>query len=147
MKKHLLIDTGFWIGLADDRDQHHQDALDLIETVQRHKILVPWPITYEVLRTKHTKRFQYLEAIKKALAHFNCIFVEDAPYREECLAACLNQRHGGRGFSLVDMILRSIIDGYHHEISHFITFNPRDFYDICGQRQVGILPEGIHARR
>lgn len=150
MKRNILIDAGYWIGLADERDQHHQDAVELFQHLQRNKVLLAWPVTYEILRTKHakhTKHVRYLETIKKALATLEVIFVDDAPYREECLVACLDQRPGGRGFSLVDMVLRAIIDGRHQEIGHVVTFNPRDFYDICGPRQIGILPDGIVAKR
>lgn len=140
MKDHILIDAGFLIALAYRQDQYHDTAIGIAKDIVVYNILCPWPITYEILRTKHTKRFDYLQVVRNFITSYKVTLLNDTPYRETCLNDCLRQEMRGRGFSLVDMVLRSIINANPQDIGYLITFNDKDFVDICGQHRIEILP-------
>jgi len=141
MKRNVVIDAGFWIGLVDDRDQYHKMAVELGEKLSFQKLFCPWPITYEILRTKNIKRSSYLHRLRKAFEFYKVTLVDDAPFRQDCLSKVLRQDLRQRRLSLVDMVLRAILEKEHRQIGYLVTFNPKDFIDICSRRQVRMLPE------
>lgn len=46
-KTPLLIDAGFWIALADKKDDHHQKAVKILKTIEGHQWITTWPVLTE----------------------------------------------------------------------------------------------------
>lgn len=47
----VLVDTGVWYGRCDPKDTAaEREVVDaLYERIQRHSIVIPWPVMYETL--------------------------------------------------------------------------------------------------
>ncbi len=56
MAKKVLVDTGYWIALFNERDQHHVAAQVLENELAIHTLLVPWPTLFECVDTRLSRR-------------------------------------------------------------------------------------------
>ncbi|WP_448528363.1 hypothetical protein [Raineya sp.] len=81
--------------------------------------------------------------IKKA----NFERVDDVPYRDIALEKLLDDNSIDRkcNLSLVDIVLREMLADISFKINFFITFNAKDFADICSKRRIEIVPNGNFA--
>ena len=52
----VLIDSGFFIALFNERDRHHASARELEEWLDFVPIVLPWPILYETVNTRLARR-------------------------------------------------------------------------------------------
>jgi len=140
----VCVDAGFLIGLFDPSDAHHHSAKDQFELIfgedsGRHTLLIPWPTLYESLGTRFARdpakvaslgrTWQYLDKAERL------VLLDDAPYREESLAAQIEESR--RRLSLVDRVLRAMILEDEPRFEFFLTYNRGDFIDAC--RGSGIL--------
>ncbi len=53
--ENILIDTGFWIALYNERDRYHNDAIEIIELIADSNLILPWPTLYETINTRFSK--------------------------------------------------------------------------------------------
>ena len=136
---NILIDAVLLIGLCDHKDQHHNKSLEILKKIHRFRLYLPWPITYEVLRTKGVKNIRYIRNLKKYNRDLNFEFIDDAPYREAAYRQTLKSALMGRSISMVDMILRFIMDKEHIKVDFLATFNIGDFQDVCKKRNIPII--------
>ena len=60
--------------------------------------------------------------------------LDDSPYRVEAYRAVARNAH--RPMSLVDAMLRGIIEDTNVAVAAMLTFNQRDFNDVCRQHLV-----------
>lgn len=136
----VLTDANFWIALFDKRkDEHHSEAVRIIGQIERAQILFPWPIFYEVLRTRFVRNLIWVDEFYKTIKSLSVNLIDDALYREKALEQTLEwARIGKRQISLVDMVVRHILGDTKFRIISFITFNPKDFVDICKRRSISI---------
>ena len=137
----ILADTGFWYAAFDQRDENHASAISILDTVGPIPFLFPWPLCYEVLRTRFVKRQAFIQGflhLRKAERLFD---VDDTPYRTRALEAALDfSRIGKRPISLVDMVIRLVIDDGRFRIGEVITYNKGDFHDVCRSRRIPMRP-------
>lgn len=139
--QNLIIDTGFWIGFYDERDAHHAKAVELAVYLEDCHVLIPWPSLYETLNSRFVRRSAQLHGFELLLHKPGTVLLSDARYREQALAsvASLNRQTRGRGMSLVDIVIRAMIEDVNIRIDALITFNKPDFLAACLSRQVEIL--------
>lgn len=137
MAKKILADTGFWFALFNDDDNYRTEAIIIEEDIQFHSLLIPWPTLYESIRTRVAKRKDNVDKLKRYLEKSSTILVDDQTYRNDSLQFVLenNIRH----FSLVDHVIRSMLADKSLRIDAFISFNPKDFYDVCDSRKIEML--------
>ncbi len=78
-----------------------------------------------------------MDKLKRYVEKPSTILVDDQTYRNDSLQFVLenNPRH----FSLVDHVIRSMLSDKSLRIDAFISFNPKDFYDICDARKIEML--------
>jgi len=138
--EHLLADTGLWYALFDARDPYHHAAREKAEYLDMFRVVVPWPILYETLRTRfvrNTKALGYFESyIKKS----HITFLDDSPYRDAALGLAFQSALVlMRPLSLVDCAIRLVLDDVNTKIDYLVTFNERDFLDICQRRGIEIV--------
>lgn len=139
----LVGDTSFWIAAFDPKDQFHKTAVRFLEIIPSKVILMPWPIMYEVLRTRTVKNSQMIAGFNRIIRRPKVHKVDDTSYRIECLESTLANA-SRRPISLVDMIVRAVLMDNKYTISQLLTFNPADFVDVCQDRNVRIWPESSH---
>jgi len=135
-----LVDTGYWYALLDDRDEHHGDAVDKYPTLQRLQYLIPWPVMYETLCTRFTRRPLVVRQFEGILKRPNAVKFDDTKYRDAALAIALDTaKSHPNTISAVDAVLRLVLDDPSARVDCIFTFNPGDFRDVCVRRQVDIL--------
>lgn len=129
----VLADSTFWIDCLDPREPvAHTRARVVLDQARRGRWLMPFPILYEVLRTRLTRRPRQMAELTRMLRSLSIELVDDAPFRDAALRKSLEvYPRQGRSISLVDAVLREIIQGRQFRIRWFVTSNPGDFEDVC----------------
>ena len=90
--------------------KEHGNATLIMEEIQKFHLLLPWPILYELLRTRFIKKKIWVQQFRKSLRTLNIEYINDDIYREKALYNTLEQdSSSGRNISLVDMIIRNIL--------------------------------------
>lgn len=137
--KNVLTDTCFWIAFFDKTDEKHQTSVSIMEQIERTTIILPWPILYEVLRTKFVKNKLWVANFNRLLTQLKIEYIYDDDYRQNALwdffGLSLKDK---RNISFVDVVLRSMLKNINLRIDYLITYNERDFIDICKLRKVPI---------
>ncbi|WDN87798.1 hypothetical protein BuS5_00766 [Desulfosarcina sp. BuS5] len=136
MAKSIVIDTGFWFALFDDRDRYHEDALLYFEYIAPHTLLIPWPTLYETLNTRFSRRQSWTEKFHRIIKSHSTYYISDKDYKEVSLNYFFS--HGQR-FSLVDIIIRNILEDDSVKIDAILTFNESDFIDICYKKGIELF--------
>ena len=140
MANRILVDTGFWYAIFDKEDVYHKISTDIYNKYFNkieYDILIPFPTMYELLRTKFIKNKLVLSRISDMLKNNKLIKVYDDEYRNQALLLTLEEPK--RNISLVDNIIRLMLDDTKISAKGIITFNVGDFQDICRKKQVQIL--------
>ena len=137
----ILIDTGVWYSLCDQRDRMVGDkSIGAIQKlIAAHSIAFPWPIAYETLRTRLVRNRLALERFEQQLKSARVEYVDDSPYRMDALALSIDSSlHRARPLSMVDCLMRIFMDDADTRIRYLVTFNVGDFADICAKRKIEI---------
>ncbi len=137
--EYALADTGVWYGIFDSRDSRFNEAQSKIIYFESLKIVIPWPTVYETLRTRFVKNKPALKLYEKFLKKSNFEYLDDSIYRNEAFELAIESSLRGRPLSMVDCLLRLIIDDPKTKIDYLLTFNQSDFIDICQKNRVEIL--------
>ncbi len=135
----LLIDTGYFFALHTESDRYHTVAdskKDLVETAQ---VILPWPVLYETLNTKFVGTPGAIEWFDRLIKSPTTVLLDDTRYREMCYQTIVSSSRQSRRLSLVDVILRSIIEDTNVRVAGILTFNHRDFVDVCQRHQVEMV--------
>lgn len=141
MRKYILTDTCFWIGLIDDTDQHHNDSTEISGVVEDSILILPYPCLYETVNTKLTRNKKRLELFEQLIRKSNVKLIGDSKYRELALDKVFsrNREYDDYSHSLVDAVIREIILDINVKIDYLISFNERDFIDVCIKRNIEFL--------
>ncbi len=134
----VLLDTGFIYGYCYAKDLHHDRALALFEQIKYFKLYVPWPVTYETLRSRCVKRKPSVELFDKFLRDMDIEYIDDSIYRQGVLEQTIKGVMRGRPISMVDMLIRFILDSV-PRIDALVTFNVADFHDVCLRKNIRII--------
>ena len=135
-----LVDTGYWFALLDSHDEHHAHAVAKSDTLLRLQYVIPWPVMYETLCTRLTRRPLAVKQFEQLLKRPNALKLDDTKYRDEALAIALDTtKPHPNTLSAVDAVLRLVLDDSSTRIDCMFTFNPGDFRDVCVRRNVRIV--------
>ena len=137
MNGGLLTDTGYLIALYDERDEHYATARSNSHLLERHPVVLPWPVLYETINTRFARRPTILTRIDAVIASANTLLLDDSPYREAAYQQ-VQQTSRQRPLSLVDAVLRAVIEDENVSIAGLLTFNAKDFYDLCYPHDVDL---------
>lgn len=136
----MLADTGLWYALFDTKDSYYVQAREKADYLERCHIILPWPILYETLSTRFVRNTKALRLFERVLKSPHVIYLEDAPYRQAAFDLCLKSSlTRSRALSLVDCAIRLILEDASMKIDYLITFNPRDFADVCRVRGIELV--------
>ena len=135
MPKRLLTDSGYWIALFDEGDEFHDLALAFEDELNNYEMVVPWPILYETLKTPGTVKSM---GASSSSCMKGATLLDNKAYRSSSLERLLESQMRDRAFSLVDQVVREVLADVNVAINVLITFNPKDFYDVCASRDIQI---------
>lgn len=137
--KNVLVDTGFWYALYDEKDQYHPKALKFMETQVDNLFLIPFPTLYETINTAFSKN-KNLPAFQAHIYNDECQFIHDDKYKlqalEDTFESSINRK---RPLSLVDMIIRHMLADVNLHIEGLVSFNPGDFEDVCRDQRIELV--------
>lgn len=139
---NILIDTGFWYAFYDDSDPYHRKAVEIMPYVAKHTILIPYPSLYETINTRFSKRKNWMDGFRSFINSPSCVLIPDDDYKRDALGMTLNSSlEKNRPMSLVDMVIRQMLDDVNLKSDAIITFNPEDFYDVCLSRNIILIAD------
>lgn len=140
LNRIALVDTGFWYAVFDERDQHYRDAQAKVGLLMKFQYVLPWPVLYETLGTRFIRRPLYIKKFEEFLKRPNAVLLDDAKYKSQALECTLLSAGGReRAFSLVDNVLRLIIEDRNVKLHCLFSFNHSDFVDVCVRRQIELM--------
>lgn len=141
MQKYILIDSCYWFGLFDVKDQYKDYSNEVKDVINGHKLIIPFPSLYEVLNSKFIRNKIALNSIENLIKSGDIILLEDEIYRQNALENVYSiYRTQLPQISLVDSIIREILSDTDIKIDVLVTYNEKDFKDVCDKRRITILP-------
>jgi predicted nucleic acid-binding protein len=140
--EYALADTGVWYAVFDRRDAHHAaaQAKGTAEVLELFQIVLPWPTLSETLRTKFVRNSMALGQFERFLKKPNVAYLDDSSLREAAVEMALEssiRQH--RPLSMVDCLIRLLLEDVNTRISCLATFNERDFADVCRKKGIEII--------
>ena len=133
-----MVDTSYWYAICDRRDTHHDDAANRFAAFENHGIILPWPCLYETLDTSFVENPRAMHRFETISRRPNVELLDDARYREHAYEQTIRTA-GKRPISLVDMVMRLMLDDVDVRVDGLLTFNPKDFHDVCRKRGLEML--------
>ena len=138
----VIADACFWLGLLDNSDQHHEAALRIWPYLDSYKLVVPWPCVYEVLSTRTARNSDRAVAAVEMLLNPSFEILDDSAYRVKGVRDFGDINYNKYfSHSLVDCVLRAMLADVDIKIDVLVTFNSRDFADVCSVRQIEIVDD------
>ena len=148
--QRILVDTGVFFAYYEPSDQYHEEATILLNTWWDQpgpsRLVVAFPVLYETLNTRFVQDHRRMAAWTRNWsawrAHGPLEYCDDEPYRlkafDECVTAVPRAPQSYRALSLVDRILRTLLEDPDVHLDGLWTFNPGDFADVCKLRNIAI---------
>jgi predicted nucleic acid-binding protein len=137
VSRNVVADSGFWFGLFNARDQYHQQACAIERLVTHHNLVIPWLSLYESLNTRLVRNRAWRARMAAFVRRPSTVLLDDSAYRQVSLDHVLAQ--GSTTFSLVDHVIRSLLEDPKVAVHELITFNAADFVDVCQARHIEII--------
>ena len=144
MNGSWLVDTGYFIALYDERDEHNKLAQSNKRLLDLHPVVLPWPVLYETINTRFAKKASAMTRIDAIIAKADTRLLDDSLYRDAAYRQVQTSRQ--RPLSLVDAVLRAVIEDKNVRISGLLTFNVGDFHDVCRSCRVDLPCQSQNAR-
>jgi hypothetical protein len=135
----VLLDTCIWYALCDIKDTSApRETIDNIyERLAPHSIILPWPVAYETLWTGFVKKKLVLERFEQEAKKPRTILFDDTSYRDKAFELVFESSlRRNRPLSMVDCLIRLLIEDVNVKVDHFVTFNVGDFHDVCRKRRI-----------
>lgn len=136
----VLVDTGIWFAIFDPRDERFSEGKDKAELLEILQVAIPWPTMYETLRTRFVKNAIALYEFERYLKSAAVTLLDDVDYRDAAIElAFTSSLRKKRPLSMVDCLIRLLIEDTNVDVKYLATFNERDFIDVCRHRGVEII--------
>ncbi|CEN54154.1 hypothetical protein [Capnocytophaga canis] len=141
MTQIVLIDSCYWFGLYDEKDQYHSESEGISEMLRDCTIVIPFPSLYEVLNSTFIRRRTALDSLENVIKSGKVSLLPDDKYRDSALENVYKvHKEPMPKISLVDSIIREILSDTNVRIDALVTYNEKDFKDVCDRRNITILP-------
>lgn len=142
---NVIVDTGFWYSFLGTREQERHTVAENVfyRLVQQEtNFLVPFPTLYEAINTKLLKDKYRDKAdwfLKQLQSNPHFINIPDDEYKELAYNKTIEENY--RGISLVDNVIRIMMEDKNLRISALLTFNVEDFIDVASKNGIEIPEE------
>lgn len=130
--KRLIVDSCIWFALLDRRDDKHKYADQIKKVLEMHELIIPFPTLYETINTRLKRNeYQQMEGLFNYLHRQGRVtLVPDAKYKDAALRIINDNISTDSTYSLVDVIIRLMMEDITlGEIAVF-TFNIKDFVGV-----------------
>lgn len=143
---NVIVDTGFWYSYLGTREQERHMVADKVfrrlEELEAN-FLIPFPTLYEAINTKLLKSKNRTKAnwfLRQLQSNPRFIKVPDDEYKDDAYLLTVSENNH-RGYSLVDMIIRVMMEDDRLKIDSLLTLNIDDFIDVASRRGISIPEE------
>lgn len=143
---NVIVDTGFWYSYLGTREQERHMVADKVfrrlEELEAN-FLIPFPTLYEAINTKLLKSKSRTKAnwfLRQLQSNPRFIKVPDDEYKDDAYLLTVSENNH-RGYSLVDMIIRVMMEDDRLKIDSLLTLNIEDFIDVASRRGISIPEE------
>lgn len=137
---NILIDSCFWYALFDSSESYHSKALDMKDYLEFGNIILPYPILYETLNTRFSKRDGWMSIFEEYLKRETTFLVPDTEYREKALSETFSYSLvQKRPMALVDVMIRLMLEDVNLNVNALISFNAKDFVDVCQSNRIELI--------
>lgn len=143
---NVIVDTGFWYSYLGTREQERHMVADKVfrrlEELEAN-FLIPFPTLYEAINTKLLKSKNRTKAnwfLRQLQSNPRFIKVPDDEYKDDAYLLTVSENNH-RGYSLVDMIIRVMMEDDRLKINSLLTLNIEDFIDVASRRGISIPEE------
>jgi predicted nucleic acid-binding protein len=133
-----MVDTGYWYAVCDPTEANHVVASTKFADFERHGIIFPWPCLYETLNTRFVKDRRAMQRFAAIVRRPNVEYLDDASYREHAYEQTIGTARK-RPISLVDMVMRLMLENVNVRVDGLLTLNSPDFHDVCRRRGLEML--------
>ena len=66
-RESVLVDSGFFFALYNQRDSNHAEAIEKAEWLSDLAVVIPWPILYETVNTRFARRPNLRESVGRVV--------------------------------------------------------------------------------
>jgi predicted nucleic acid-binding protein len=136
---NVAVDSGFWFALYDPKDTYYTEAKRIAGHLDGSNIIIPFPTLYESINTKFMKNEMAKNEFESVLKRPNVTIVDDEQIKNDALQITFTDKSKKRNLSLVDNIIRLLLEDINYKIDCLVTFNKKDFIDVCQERNIEIL--------
>ena len=136
--KRLIVDSCVWFALLDKTDDKHQYADQIEKVLNIHELIVPFPTLYETINTRLTRNeYRQMEGLFEHLQkEGHVVLVPDTKYRDKALQIVNEQISKNKTYSLVDMIIRLMMEDdtlgdvavYSFNVGDFVGFGNKEVF-------------------
>ena len=138
--QNALVDIGLWYAIFDRHDPYHIEAKGKAQILDALQIVFPWPTLYETLRTRFVRNAMALSQFERFLKRPQIHYLDDSPFRNAAVELSLEfSLRRKRPLSMVDCLIRLILDDVNTRISYLATLNLKDFVDVCHINRVEVI--------
>lgn len=121
----ILIDTCFWIALYNpDKHADKTDEVDtIIDLIDGHEIIIPFPSLYEFLNSKFSRKNDALN-FQKRISRPDYLKLDDSEFKDLALESFFEKAvNEFNDVSLVDEIMKNIMSSKNYKIDYLISFD------------------------
>jgi predicted nucleic acid-binding protein len=136
---NAIVDSGFWFALYDSEDTYYTEAKRIAEYLDGSNLIIPFPTLYESINTRFMKNTVARIAFENVLKLPNVTIVDDKQIKNDALQITFTDKSKKRNLSLVDNIIRLLLEDINYKVDCLVTFNKKDFIDVCLERNIEIL--------
>ena len=123
------------------KDQYRNYSNEVKDIIKDYKLVIPYPSLYEILNSKFIKNKIALNSIENLIKSGEIKLLEDEKYRDRALENTYSiHRIQIPQISFVDSIIREMLSDTNVKIDALVTYNEKDFKDVCDIRGIPILP-------
>jgi len=130
--KRIIVDTGVWYACFDKTDENYPYSNRILSVLQFSVIIVPFPTLYETLNTRFVKNtYGQMDSLNSFLSVPERVhLVSDTKYKEKALLSVLSNVEKKKHYSLVDLIIRLMMEDTSLGEKAVMTFNVGDFMGV-----------------
>lgn len=143
---NVVVDSCFWFSLLKNRNSdYHNEAVKIYEMLNEIGVyfIIPFPSLYETINTRlmkegHREKARWFFTQLISNSHF--VMESDALYRDMAFQNTISKQND-RGISFVDNIIRGMLMDKASHIKALLTFNSKDFADLCYMNNIELINE------
>ena len=130
--KRIIIDTCVWYACFDKTDSNYQYSDKILKILNLHDIIIPFPTLYETINTRFVKNnYGQMDGLFSFINNPSKVYlVDDSSYKDKAKSIVFSSLTRNKSYSLVDMIIRLMMEDISLGEIAVMTFNVGDFVGV-----------------